>query len=329
MLSAGVRRVVDLGCGIGTDALAFARAGLDVVAVDSDPVMADDGRRQPAIPRRRHLRGGATGIAEDLWSTLRPVPADHQTGVFCDPARRTGRGRSWRVEDLSPSWAFVTELLGGAQPTGVKLGPGLSHQVIPAEVEAEWLSSRGDTVEAGLWTGRGSTPGLWSALVVDDPPRRLRATVTDRPPVDRPRMYLYEPLGESSAAVASLPWRSRWTAPFCIPTSPISTADEAVDTAFATKYDDSRELSLPREGPPHLGHEQRHRCPRDQDPRPQRGPGDPAPTPSSPGFPSGDAGHHPDQRGTHCLRGQSRGASEVAGPSLLTTTTVLFRTACV
>ena len=41
MLAAGVRRVVDLGCGIGTDAMAFARAGLEVVAVDSDPLTAE------------------------------------------------------------------------------------------------------------------------------------------------------------------------------------------------------------------------------------------------------------------------------------------------
>ena len=36
-VAAGVRRVVDLGCGIGSDALAFVRAGLEVVAVERDP----------------------------------------------------------------------------------------------------------------------------------------------------------------------------------------------------------------------------------------------------------------------------------------------------
>ncbi len=37
---AGATQVVDLGCGIGADALAFAAAGLDVVAVEFDPATA-------------------------------------------------------------------------------------------------------------------------------------------------------------------------------------------------------------------------------------------------------------------------------------------------
>lgn len=40
MVAAGARRVVDLGCGIGADALAFADAGLEVVAVELDPATA-------------------------------------------------------------------------------------------------------------------------------------------------------------------------------------------------------------------------------------------------------------------------------------------------
>ena len=43
-VAAGVRRVVDLGCGIGADALALLDAGLEVVAVDSDPETASIAR---------------------------------------------------------------------------------------------------------------------------------------------------------------------------------------------------------------------------------------------------------------------------------------------
>jgi SAM-dependent methyltransferase len=38
--AAGATRVVDLGCGIGTDARAFADAGLEVLAVERDPATA-------------------------------------------------------------------------------------------------------------------------------------------------------------------------------------------------------------------------------------------------------------------------------------------------
>ena len=40
MRRAGITRVADLGCGIGGDSLAFAGAGLSVVAVDADEVTA-------------------------------------------------------------------------------------------------------------------------------------------------------------------------------------------------------------------------------------------------------------------------------------------------
>ena len=122
--------------------------------------------------------------------------ADPETGAFCDPARRTERGRSWRVEDLRPAWSFVADLLSGAQPAGVKLGPGLPHALIPADVEAEWVSSDGDTVEVGLWSGSAAKLGEWSALVASESPHRLVASATDLPPArDRLGAYLYEPLG--------------------------------------------------------------------------------------------------------------------------------------
>src|SRR5512133_3219213 len=38
LLSTGTTSVADLGCAAGTDSIALARAGADVVAVDRDPV---------------------------------------------------------------------------------------------------------------------------------------------------------------------------------------------------------------------------------------------------------------------------------------------------
>ena len=51
-LEAGVRRVIDLGCGIGSDSMAFARAGLEVVAVDVDPATAAVAQANLAAARR-------------------------------------------------------------------------------------------------------------------------------------------------------------------------------------------------------------------------------------------------------------------------------------
>ena len=155
-VAAGVRRVVDLGCGIGADALAFVRAGLDVVAVERDPDTAAVAAANLA-GRAEVICADAEQVADDLLTA--------GVGAFCDPARRNERGRVWRVTGFAPSWSLVTGLLDGRRTAGVKLGPALPHDLIPADAEAEWLTDSGDTVEVALWAGPGSVPGRRSAVV--------------------------------------------------------------------------------------------------------------------------------------------------------------------
>jgi len=183
-LAAGVRRIVDLGCGIGSDSLAFARAGLEVIAVEIDPVTA-------AVAEANLADRGQVICADANDGTEQLITPD--AGVFCDPARRNDHGRVWRVEDFMPAWPLVLRLLDGAQAAGVKLGPGLPHALIPQAVEAEWITHRGETVEVGLWAGTGSSPGRRSALILPD----ARLTVTGEPPlpVREPGRYIYEPAG--------------------------------------------------------------------------------------------------------------------------------------
>ena len=138
---AGVEEVWDLGCGIGSDAMACADLGLRVVAVEADADTAAVARHNLA------LAGGGTvvlGRAEDA----RP-PAD--AAVFLDPARRTARGRSWNVADFTPSWDFVLGQLAGERFACVKLGPGVPKELIPDGVQTVFVSHRGDVVEASLW----------------------------------------------------------------------------------------------------------------------------------------------------------------------------------
>jgi hypothetical protein len=182
-VAAAVRRVVDLGCGIGADAMAFIRAGLEVVAVELDPMTA--------AAAGYNLTGLAEVVcadAETMIDQLRPGDA-----VFCDPARRTSSGRVWRVEDFRPSWPFVLRLLDRTRITLVKLGPALPHALIPDGVDAEWVSHRGDTVEVCL-SADSQSSGTRSALIWPD--RRLTVPA-DSPTLDvsRPLRYLYEPDG--------------------------------------------------------------------------------------------------------------------------------------
>lgn len=178
--SSGAPRVWDLGCGLGLDALALAATGLSVTAVELDPVTA--------IFAAANLGESARVVAGDLVDVVADIAPDD--AVFLDPARRTGRGRSWDVADLSPSWDVVTGLADGSRVACVKLGPGVPYSLLPDDAEAIWVSESGDLVEAAVWTGPGATPRRGALLLPGG--HELdggRAEV----PVGAVGGYLYEP----------------------------------------------------------------------------------------------------------------------------------------
>lgn len=112
--------------------------------------------------------------------------------AFCDPARRTASGRTWRIEDLSPPWEFARSLLDGSRTACLKLGPGIDRGVLPPEAEVEWISDARTVVECAVWSGPGSIPGRRVA-VVDG----AELEVTGAGPVDvaPPGAYVWEPDG--------------------------------------------------------------------------------------------------------------------------------------
>ena len=159
MRQAAITAVADLGCGIGGDSLAFAGAGLHVTAVDADEVTA--GIAAYNLAPFGEDAAVRTGLAEDN------VPDDG--AVWLDPARRTaGHSETRRLSasDWSPSldWCFE---VARQHPTGIKLGPGLDRDLIPDDVEAQWVSADGGVVELVLWSGALARDGIRrSALIV-------------------------------------------------------------------------------------------------------------------------------------------------------------------
>lgn len=132
--------VVDLGCGIGGDLVALARAGLQVRGIEKDPVRA---AIAAANLKALHLPGEVQcGDAQD-------VAIGRDEVAFIDPARRDARGRTFSTADLQPPWDWVRQLLAGRAVA--KVMPGLAHDAVPGGVEAEWVSDGGDLVEACLW----------------------------------------------------------------------------------------------------------------------------------------------------------------------------------
>lgn len=182
MRDAGITAVVDVGCGLGFDSLAMARAGLSVRAIEKDPVTA--------VFAAANLAGLAEvteGDAVDLTDPAAPGPTH-----FFDPARRSGTGRSWRVEDFSPSWEFVTTHL--TRGAWAKLGPGLPYHLIPDGCRAEWISHRGDLVEVLLRPGEGRAAVLLDAAgAASADPVVIPVRTADPVTVTEPRGWLAEP----------------------------------------------------------------------------------------------------------------------------------------
>ncbi len=168
-LRAEVRLVHDLGCGIGSDAMAFAGLDLGVRAVDADPVTA-----VVATLNLRHWPDAVASHARAEDVTLPEGEAARHTGLWLDPARRTRgpadiTGRSRRVfslEAMSPSWSQVLGYAAAVPATGVKLAPGFPHRAVPAGVEAQWVSWQGDVVECAVWWGPlVATPGRTATVL--------------------------------------------------------------------------------------------------------------------------------------------------------------------
>jgi len=175
--------VLDLGCGIGGDLVAFARAGLVAAGVDRDELRVEVARANLAALEL----GGAVQVAD-----AEDVDAAGFGVVFADPARRTARGRVFDVEGWSPPWPFVLELLG--RPACVKVAPGVPHHVLPPG-EAEWVSDGGDVKECALWSPQLATVRRRATVIRG----AGLSTVTDEDPVaDGERevgRYLFEPDG--------------------------------------------------------------------------------------------------------------------------------------
>lgn len=176
--------VIDLGCGIGGDLLAFARAGLVAAGIDQDPVRVSMAEANLA----------ALGLAGAvLVGDATTIDTSGFDAAFADPARRGGRGRVFDVDGWTPPWPWVLALL--ARRSVVKVAPGIGHDLIPARVEAEWVSDGGEVKEAVLWSPDLSTTDRRATVIGEGG----LATLTDEddPGADvRPvGGFLYEPDG--------------------------------------------------------------------------------------------------------------------------------------
>ncbi|MGH6654967.1 MAG: class I SAM-dependent methyltransferase [Actinocrinis sp.] len=231
--AAGVRRVADLCCGIGGDALAFAAAGIEVLAVDRDPLTC-------AITQANARAAGVADLVEvrcaDVVKLAQDGLAAHGCdAVFLDPARRTERGRVFDPDAYSPPWSFALALAGLVPAAGVKVAPGLPHGLIPEAAEAEWVSDRGEVKEAGVYFGPLAAVSRRATLLPG--PHTFVPRGLPDPAAGPVRRYLYEPDGAVIRARLLGELAQDLDATTVDPTIAYLTSDRLVATPFASGYE--------------------------------------------------------------------------------------------
>ncbi|MDQ0763291.1 class I SAM-dependent methyltransferase [Streptomyces canus] len=223
----GVTSVADLCCGIGGDAIALARAGIRVLAVDRDPLTA-------AAARANADALGLDDLIDVREADVTAIDTAAYDAVFVDPARRGGRGRIFDPEAYSPplSWAVGAALK--APHAALKVAPGIPHEAVPAEAEAEWISDGGDVKEAVLWFG--TAPGAVRATLLPGPRTLLGRGLPD-PEVRSVGRYLYEPDGAVIRAHLVAETAEELDGGLIDPTIAYVTADTLRATPYATAYE--------------------------------------------------------------------------------------------
>ncbi|AXI88299.1 SAM-dependent methyltransferase, partial [Streptomyces sp. ETH9427] len=200
-----------------------------VLAVDRDPQTA-------AAARANAEALGLAGLIEVSEADVTEVDTSGYDAVFVDPARRSSkRGRIFDPEAYSPplSWA-VRAALKAPRAAALKIAPGIPHEAVPAEAEAEWISDGGDVKEAVLWFG--TAPGTVRATLLPGP-RTLVSRGLPDPEVRPVGRYLYEPDGAVIRSHLVAEVAEPLDGGLIDPTIAYVTSDALRETPFATAYE--------------------------------------------------------------------------------------------
>ena len=179
--NAALATVHDLGCGIGSDAVAMSALGVHGQGVDVDPVTAAvaDVNLRPWPDSRARV-----GLAEDVrgaratrcargWACGSTRPAGHPGATDAT----AGSQRVFRLDEISPSWEHVLQVATArAGHRGQAVARRCRTTPVPLGAEAQWTSYAGEVLECAVWWGPlAQRPGR-SALVLGPSRRRSRST---------------------------------------------------------------------------------------------------------------------------------------------------------
>lgn len=163
---AGYDSVVDIGCGIGGDAMAIARV-TQCIAVERDATSAHFAAKNLQItsqPERQVVLEEDAFAAEAVW----PTRVGKRWAWHVDPDRRVTGERVTTMELCSPGPENLRDLLRQSSSGAVKLAPAthLEESQWP-RCEREWISRGGECRQQVAWFGElAKQPGMRVATAI-------------------------------------------------------------------------------------------------------------------------------------------------------------------
>lgn len=145
--------VWDLCAGVGGDAIAAARHGAHVTAVDLDAAR---------LVLLRHNAAALGLVIDTVHADALTVAVPDGALVHADPGRRLGDRRLRRLADHLPPVGDLLAAHAHARGTGVVLSPAvdLDDPDLPRAAELEFVQVGNDLREAVVWTGGLRTEGV-------------------------------------------------------------------------------------------------------------------------------------------------------------------------
>ncbi len=181
----GIQPVLDAGCGIGADSLAFAVEGSRVYGVDLDPVRVEMARHNAGILGLENARFAVQDVRE--------MSISRDGTIFYDPARRDAQDRRiFDVERYIPPLSLVHDWQ--ADRIVAKLSPGVAlDQLASYAGQVEFISVEGDLKEAVLWLGERDSPPAATLIEATGTVLHWQPSVHEAAPPGPPADWLVEP----------------------------------------------------------------------------------------------------------------------------------------
>ncbi len=223
------RRIFDLGCGLGGDALALAQAS-PVVAVDYQPARLD------LLSANADALGWSERVSP-VCADLRRLPwrFPASSAAFFDPGRRSGGRRISRTGRYQPPLPIIEDWLPRLRGLAVKVSPAVDlAEVARYDCEVEFVAWESDLKEAVLWFGDLRSAARRATILPG--PHSLTAPHEPELEAGEPLGYLYEPNPAILRAGLVRTLGRILSARLLDPTIAFLSADTFVATPFARGY---------------------------------------------------------------------------------------------